>query len=198
MEKLDRSFYLRPTLLVARELLGKVLHKDGMEVMIVETEAYIGPLDRGCHAYNHRRTPKNEVMYGPPGHAYVYLIYGLYHCLNAVTEEEGKACAVLLRGAQPLAGLSDMCLNRFGKSLSDVAKTEIVQLANGPGKLCMAMGITREWNGKDLTGDRFFLRDNPDHFEVVTSRRINIDYAGESKDYPWRFYIKDHPCVSRK
>jgi len=120
MKKLDRSFYERDTLVVAQELLGKyIVHKiKGKELIarIVETEAYKGPVDKAAHSYQNRRTPRTEVMFGPPGHAYVYLIYGMYLCMNIVTEEEGMPCAVLLRAAEPVEGLDEMAQLRFNKT----------------------------------------------------------------------------------
>src|SRR5690348_6500444 len=122
---LPRDFYARPTLTVARELLGQILVHGEKRVRIVETEAYIGPEDLACHAARGRSTPRNEVMYGEPGHAYVYFIYGMYYWLNVVTEREGFPAAVLIRAGDPGA--------------------------KGPGVLCRELGLTREHNGLDLT-----------------------------------------------
>ncbi|WP_412676454.1 DNA-3-methyladenine glycosylase [Aneurinibacillus migulanus] len=204
MNKLPRDFYNRDTLNVARDLLGKYLaYKiDGVvrEGKIVEVEAYIGPEDKGAHTYNGRRTPRNEAMYGPPGFAYVYLIYGMYNCVNVVTNEAEKPEAVLIRALEPTCGVEQMSMARFGKS-ELLTSRETISLTNGPGKLCQALGITRTHNGYDLCGETLYITESskPDEpFETVETTRINIDYAEEAALYPWRFYIKDNPFVSRK
>ncbi|MCP1358219.1 DNA-3-methyladenine glycosylase [Aneurinibacillus migulanus] len=201
---MPRDFYNRDTLNVARDLLGKYLaHKiDGVvrEGKIVEVEAYIGPEDKGAHTYNGRRTPRNEAMYGPPGFAYVYLIYGMYNCVNVVTNEAEKPEAVLIRALEPTCGVEQMSMARFGKS-ELLTSRETISLTNGPGKLCQALGITRTHNGYDLCGETLYITESskPDEpFETVETTRINIDYAEEAALYPWRFYIKDNPFVSRK
>jgi DNA-3-methyladenine glycosylase len=202
--KLPRTFYSRDTLTVARELLGKhlvhVINGVVREGKIVETEAYIGPEDKGAHSYGGRRTPRTEIMYGPPGYAYVYLIYGMYNCFNVVTNEAEKPEAVLVRAIEPVQGTESMSEARFGR-IGTLTAREKISLTNGPGKLCQALGITRAHNGFDLCGDALFITeseasDGP--FEVVETTRINIDYAEEAALYPWRFYIKDNPFVSRK
>ncbi|MED4730035.1 DNA-3-methyladenine glycosylase [Aneurinibacillus migulanus] len=201
---MPRDFYNRDTLNVARDLLGKYLaYKiDGVvrEGKIVEVEAYIGPEDKGAHTYNGRRTPRNEAMYGPPGFAYVYLIYGMYNCVNVVTNEAEKPEAVLIRALEPTCGVEQMSMARFGKS-ELLTSRETISLTNGPGKLCQALGITRTHNGYDLCGETLYITESskPDEpFETVETTRINIDYAEEAALYPWRFYIKDNPFVSRK
>lgn len=204
MNKLPRDFYNRDTLNVARDLLGKYLvHKiDGVvrEGKIVEVEAYIGPEDKGAHTYNGRRTPRNEAMYGPPGFAYVYLIYGMYNCVNVVTNEAEKPEAVLIRALEPTCGVEQMSMARFGKS-ELLTSRETISLTNGPGKLCQALGITRTHNGYDLCGETLYITESSkpgEPFETMETTRINIDYAEEAALYPWRFYIKDNPFVSRK
>lgn len=189
---------------VAKELLGKLLVHvtDGEELVgkIVEVEAYMGPHDKAAHSYNNRRTERNEVMYGPPGYAYVYIIYGMYDCMNVVVEEVGKPQAVLIRAVEPVKGQEKMAQLRFGKAYGELAKQQIKGLTNGPGKLCMALNITRKQNGQDLLGDKIYiLEDEVQHkFQMVETTRINIDYAEEAVHYPWRFYIKDNPYVSKK
>ncbi|MFT9849257.1 DNA-3-methyladenine glycosylase [Aneurinibacillus sp. REN35] len=204
LHKLPRDFYNRDTLIVARELLGKHLVHivDGIarEGRIVEVEAYIGPEDKGAHTYNGRRTPRNEVMYGPPGYAYVYLIYGMYNCVNTVTNEAERPEAVLIRALEPVQGIPLMAQARFGRSQS-LTSREKISLTNGPGKLCQALGITRAHNGFDLCGDALFITEPSDAAEevdIVETTRVNIDYAEEAALYPWRFYIKDNPFISRK
>ncbi len=201
--KLDRCFYHRPTLEVARQLLGKeIVHETTKGIMrgrIVEAEAYIGAIDKAAHCYQNKRTTRTEVMFGPPGHAYVYLIYGMYHCFNIVTQAEGEAAAVLIRAVEPIEGTELMVHNRYVKSIGDLTRAQVKNLTNGPGKLCGAMGIDRGLNGADLCDDSFYLTEGADEpFEMITSKRINIDYAEEAIDFPWRFYIKNNPHVSRK
>jgi DNA-3-methyladenine glycosylase len=180
--KLPRAFYARDTRTVARALLGKVLvHRDGgvrRAARIVETEAYHGSRDQASHA---RRgpTPRAAIMFGPPGVAYVYLIYGTSHCLNVVTGPAGFPAAVLLRAAEPLEG----CLHS----------------TRGPGNLCRALGVRREHDdGRDLCGDDLFLEDAPRPAErIVAGPRVNVGYAGAWADRPWRFALEGNRWVSR-
>lgn len=204
MKKLNREFYNRDSVTVAKELLGKVLvHvSEGEEIIgkIVEVEAYMGPHDKAAHSYNNRRTERNEVMYGPPGYAYVYIIYGMYDCMNVVVEEIGKPQAILIRALEPIKGQEKMAQFRFGKTYSELTKQQIRGLTSGPGKLCMALNISRKQNGEDLLGDKIYILedDAEQSFDMVETTRINIDYAEEAADYPWRFYIKGNPFVSKK
>ena len=160
MEKLDREFYDRDTVTVARDLLGKLLVRelDGHRLVgrITETEAYVGPIDKACHAYNYKRTPRTETLFSPPGTAYIYLIYGMYHCLNFVTEAEGTPCAVLIRGLSPVENEAQMALNRFGRLPGQLSSYQRKNFLNGPGKLCKALQLDRSQNGLDLTGDTLF------------------------------------------
>ena len=194
MPKLIRDFFDRDTLTVARDLLGKYLVRrvdgDLLSGRIVETEAYIGAIDRACHAYGGRRTPRTETLYAPPGTAYVYLIYGMYHCLNFVTEGEGVAAAVLLRGLEPAEGAERMAWNRFGRGLSELTPYQRKHFLNGPGKVCQALDVTRALNGASLTGDALFLWDAGEAAgEIHTGRRIGVDYAREAAGFPWRFWL---------
>lgn len=185
---LPRSFYDRPTLEVARELLGCLVHRrigDRLLVgRVVETEAYVGPEDLACHA-SKGVTPRTEVMFGPPGHAYVYLIYGLHHCLNAVTEGPGSGTAVLIRALEPLAGLDP----------DDPAKKE---RTNGPARLTRALEVDRGLNRWDLTEGSQLWFEAPDRPRgaVTTGPRIGVDYAGEWASRPWRFWLDESPWVS--
>jgi len=201
--KLDRSFYSKNAVRLSKDLLGKYLvHSvNGKELIgkIVEVEAYMGIGDKAAHSYNGRRTTRTEVMYGEEGHAYVYLIYGMYHCLNVVAAKEGIAQAVLVRALEPIDGLENMSCNRYGKALEELKKGQIINLTNGPGKLCKAFNITKDYNGEDLTGNRLFICENrsfKEDYHIVETKRIGIDYAEEAKYFPWRFYIKDNPYVS--
>ena len=192
--KLPRSFYSRSTLDVANDLLGKVLirrlGRRKLAGRIVETEAYVGPHDLACHA-SKGHTPRTAVMFGPPGFAYVYMIYGFYFCLNVVTEPEGYPAAVLIRAVEPLEGVDLMKTLRS----HPVRHTNI---ASGPGKLCMAMSIDKQLNGADLLGTTIWIEDrNIDREAILTSPRVGVDYAGEYKDKPWRFFVDGSPHVSR-
>lgn len=201
--KLNDNFYLENTETVARKLLGKILvHNINGNILkgkIVETEAYMGVTDKGAHSYGGRRTKRVEIMYGPPGRAYIYFIYGMYYCLNAVTQKEGIPEAVLIRALEPLEGHDIMALNRFNKEYKDLTSTQITNLTNGPGKLCMAMGIDKKLNGNMLSGDIFYIEEgNNDKFDIIKTKRIGIDYAEEAKDFLLRFYVKGSPFVSKK
>lgn len=204
MARLSRDFYGRDTLEAARRLLGKYLvRRLGSETLagrIVETEGYIGRCDKACHAYNYRRTARTETLFSPPGTAYIYLIYGMYHCLNVVTEPEGEPAAVLLRALQPVAGTETMARLRYGdKPLTDYRKKNFL---NGPGKVCRALSLTRAENGLDLTGDTLFICDSPEDAglppfpapageTIIAGPRIGVDYAEEARDFPWRFRLKE-------
>ena len=205
MKPLNGEFYLRDTLMIARDLLGKYLVRksDGTYLIgrITETEAYIGASDKACHAYGKKMTPRTKTLYEQGGTSYVYLVYGMYHCMNVVTEPKDEAAAVLLRGIEFVKGLEEAAILRYGEELEALSKYQLKNFSNGPGKLCKAMGITREQNNMDLCGQEFFITDyvegieNPT-FEVGISPRIGIDYAEEAKDFPWRFFIRvaPHSC----
>lgn len=189
--KINRNFFNRDARIVAEDLIGKVLvrkyNNTVIKARIVETEAYIAAIDKASHAYGGKITPRTKVMFGPPGHVYVYIIYGMYYCMNFVTEEEGTCSAVLIRAAEPLINEEEMSKNRYNKPLSELTKYQTKNLSNGPGKLCNALKITKEHNGTDLMGDEIFLEDDGfKDFKVEKSKRINIDYAEEAKDFLWR------------
>jgi DNA-3-methyladenine glycosylase len=197
-EKLKREFYTRrDTLLVARALLGKRLvvpAPDGARVsgLIVETEAYMGPEDRAAHSYNNRRTPRTLMMFGTGGHAYVYFIYGMYHQFNVVTNSAEIPHAVLVRALEPEEGLEWMRQRRPVK--------QDRHLTSGPGKLCMALGLDRTFNGEDLLGERVWIEDagrKVSAGQTSSGPRVGIDYAGEYVDKPWRFWLKDNLYVSK-
>ncbi|KEZ90545.1 DNA-3-methyladenine glycosylase [Lacrimispora celerecrescens] len=195
MKKLDREFYNRDSVLVARELLGKVLvHEwEGQRIAakIVEAEAYMGVEDKAAHSYGGKRTPRVEVMYGDPGFAYMFLIYGMYWCFNVVTREKGIPQAVLIRAAEPLEGIQLMAQKRFEKEYEQLSKSQHKGLINGPGKLCMALSLDRSVNGIDLCGDQVYFEEGTDeNFNIIATKRVGIDYAEEAKDYLWRFCIE--------
>jgi DNA-3-methyladenine glycosylase len=190
---LAHSFYARPTLKVATDLLGKVLvhrTRDGMTSgVIVETEAYIGEDDPACHA-SFGRTARSEPLFGPPGFAYVYLNYGVHYLMNAVTEADGYPGAVLIRALQPLDGVALMKKRRApdGRDIDDHA------LCRGPGNLTRALGITLKDNRLDLAASKLTIEDRGISVgKIATGPRIGIRVAVEK---PWRFWIADHPAVS--
>lgn len=188
MKILNRKFYHRDTLQVARELLGKKLVRqvNGLELsgMIAETEAYCGRADSACHAHR-GKTRRNAVMFGKPGHAYVYFTYGMHYMLNLVTEEEENPCAVLIRAILPLTGIEEMELRRKRKG---------ADLTNGPAKLCQALSIDKSLNGRDLTiGEELWVEDYKKIPDAPVKRmpRIGIDYSDKKdRDALWRFVIK--------
>lgn len=190
---LPRSFYARPVLTVARELIGKILVHETPEGVvagrIVEAEAYRGPEDRAAHSWNGRRTARTEAMYGPPGHAYVFFVYGMHWHVNVVTTREGAPHAVLIRAVEPLRGLPLMAARR--KVAADSPS-----LTNGPGKVCTAFAIDLRHYGVDLCEPPLYLTDGP-RARVARSPRIGVDYAGEWAEKPWRFYEVGNPYVSR-
>ena len=203
MKKLNREFYNRDTVLVAKELLGKIIvHEiNGQKVSakIVESEAYMGVTDKAAHSYGGRRTSRVEIMYGKPGFSYVFIIYGMYYCFNTVTREEGTPQAVLIRAVEPIEGINIMAQNRFKKSYDELTKSQIKNLTNGPGKLCNALLIDKSLNGEDLCSNKLYIKEGEsEKFNIISSKRVGIDYAEEAKDYLWRFYIEDNKYVSVK
>jgi DNA-3-methyladenine glycosylase len=200
LSPLARSFFARDALTLARALLGCLLvHRAPEGVtsgIIVETEAYCGPADQAAHSFRGRRTARTEAMYGPAGHAYIYLIYGMYECFNVVGGEPGTPEAVLLRALEPLEGVPLMTARR---GLDPDDPRLMYKLCSGPGKLTRALGITRSAHyGIDLCGHTLFIAAGsavPDD-KVAQTPRINVDYAGAWRDLPWRFVVKDSPYLS--
>ena len=196
-KRLPREFFTRrDVLLVARELLGQVLvvpARDGARIagMIVETEAYRGPADRASHAYGGRRTRRTETMYRVGGTAYVYFVYGMYYQFNVVTNVEDIPHAVLIRALEPVEGITVMRKRRQAHADHN--------LASGPGKLCIALGIDRGLDGADLLGDRVWIEAGRSvrPASIGVGPRVGIDYAGEWVAKPWRFWIRDNVHVSR-
>lgn len=194
--KLERDFYTRDTLIVAKELLGKLLVRNSPEGIvkgkIVEVEAYVGSIDKACHAYNDLRSKRTEIMYKNGGHAYVFMIYGMYSCMNVVTNKENLGEAVLIRALEPIDGIELMKKRRNTEKIKN--------LTNGPGKLCKALDITKELSGTDLCSNTLYIEDYETISEenIISSKRINIEYAEEAKDFLWRFTIKDNPFISQK
>lgn len=196
-KKLGRDFYLREdTLKIARDLIGKILvvpAPDGARVsgVIVETEAYLGEIDKGAHSFGGRRTARNEITYAEGGHVYVFFIYGMYYQLNFVTGPAEHPHVCLIRGLEPVEGIEIMRERR--------GPMKDTNLTSGPGKLCIALGIDRGLNGEDLLGERIWAEEHknfgPD--DIESGVRIGIDYAEEFAEMPWRFWLKGNPYVSK-
>lgn len=204
MARLSRQFYDGDTVQIAQKLLGKFLVRrlESGELLlgrITETEAYVGRCDKACHAYGYRKTERTSTLFAPPGTAYVYLIYGMYHCLNFVTEPEGEPAAVLLRAVEPVYGMETMQCLRYGEK--EMTPYRAKNFLNGPGKVCRAFDLTKKQNGLDLTvDDTLFLCDSPADVglpcpalpreHVCCGPRIGIDYAEEAREFPWRFWLE--------
>ena len=193
--KLSRSFFVGSKVVeIAEELIGKYVFTnfDGRITggRIVETEAYDGRIDRASHAFG-RRTPRTEVMYGPGGHCYVYLCYGIHNMLNVVTNGRNMADAVLIRSIMPTKGLETMKERRGGDKK--------FKLTAGPGSVGKALGLTTKHSGLDLTGDKIWImRCDENNVQIETDRRVGVDYAEKDALLPWRFFEKDNPWVSIK
>ncbi|MCD3351525.1 DNA-3-methyladenine glycosylase [Clostridium botulinum D/C] len=202
MDKIEQNFYKRDTIEVAKELLGKyiVVNEKNEKIVakIVEVEAYLGINDKAAHSYGGRKTERTRVMYEDGGCVYIFQIYGMYNCLNIVTSHKEIPEAVLIRAVEPISNIDKFSFNRFKKSFNELTRYQQKNITNGPGKLCMAMNITKELNGEDLSSDKMYILDNKEEFQIISSKRIGIDYAEEAKDYLLRFYIKDNKYVSKK
>lgn len=197
--KLNRDFYNRDAQIVAKELLGKLLVRetpDGVvKGRIVEVEVYKGTpdsMDYACHAFPMKRTNRTEIMFGEAGHAYIYLIYGMYSCLNLVCNAENVPECVLIRALEPVEGLDLMRARR--------RQEKRYALCSGPGKLCQALSLAKRENGLDLCGRELYVETEEiqTDFDIAASKRINIDYAGEAKEFPWRYTWEGHPFLSIK
>ena len=195
--KLAREFYLRDdTLKIARELLGKLLvipGENGRRIsgMVVETEAYLGEIDRAAHSFGGRRTLRNEVMYASGGCVYVFFVYGMYYQFNIVTGPIDRPHAILIRAVEPVEGIEIMRERR--------GEMKDKNLTSGPGKLCIALGIDRSLNGEDLLGDRVWIEDYRSFkpIEIAKGKRVGIDYAGKDAEKPWRFWVKYNAFASK-
>ena len=192
--KLTRKFYLRDGLTIARELIGKKIVTNLPEGLtsgiIVETEAYMGTIDAAAHSYR-GKTERTKLFYGAGGFVYVYMIYGMYLCTNVVANVENVPEAVLIRALQPVDGVDLMKRRRNKKKLRE--------LCSGPGKLSQALGVTQNFYGLDLCGDEIFI-ETTENFQadIISTKRINIDYAGDAANYPWRFVAAGNKFLSRK
>jgi DNA-3-methyladenine glycosylase len=196
MQKLNKDFYLQNDVAsIARALLGKVIvtnfNRQYTAARIVETEAYAGIVDKASHAWNGRRTQRTEIMFGEGGTAYVYLCYGIHHMFNIVTNKSNVPDAVLIRGVQPLEGI-DVMLQRFNRSRQDAA------IGRGPGNAGKALGIFTMHSGWSLSGDELFIADDGTTYnDLMVSKRIGVDYAGTHAQWLYRFFVKDHPQVTK-
>ncbi len=202
---LAQSFFDGDTVEIARSLVGKYLVRryDGVTLAarITETEAYVGRMDKACHAYGYRRTQRTKTLFSPPGTAYVYLIYGMHCCLNFVTEPEGEPAAVLIRGLSPRHNQDIIAENRFHCKAGALSSYQKKNFLNGPGKVCAGMNIDRAlnglpWGSQELSIcaslEELDLPVPPEDLEALrvhTGKRIGIDYAQEAVDFPWRFYV---------
>lgn len=205
--RVTKEFYERDTRIVAEELLGKILVRkiNGkvLKARIVETEAYIGPIDKASHAYGGKVTPRTKTLYGEPGLAYVYLIYGMYYCLNLITERIDYPAGVLIRAVEPLENIEEISLLRYKLPYDKLTKYQQKNITNGPGKLCMAMAITKNENSiQTLNSNELYVEEPLEKYKLETlkvfkCKRIGIDYAEEAKDFLWRYYIKGNIHISK-
>ena len=210
---MDKSFFQNDGLYVAKNILGKFLIRqyDNMQIVtkIVETEGYMGIKDKAAHVYNDKKTDRTKPLYLGGGDIYVYLIYGMYHCLNLSANLENIPECVLIRAVEPILGFDKISSNRYRKIYDELTNYQKKNITNGPGKLCMALEIDRSLNSQYILDSNLYISDFyidengekvfcDNDFEVVQSKRINIDYAEEAKNYLWRFYIKDNKYVSVK
>lgn len=192
--RLTRDFFVRDTQIVAKDIIGRYLVReiDTKKLIgkIIEIEAYLGPKDKACHAYNNRKTEKTKIMYEKPGTLYVYYIYGMYFCLNIITEPEGVPCAVFIRQLSPIEGIDEMIKNRnvkIGKNFKN--------LVDGPSKICSALKITKaEFNGKDSCAydSKLYIMQGEfvNEKDIVLGKRVGVDYAEEDKELLLRFTLK--------
>ena len=191
--KIQREFYLQDGLTVARELIGKKLVTNLNEGIsggiIVETEAYMGKIDAAAHTFR-GKTERTRIFYGMGGFVYVYLIYGRNFCTNVVANVENVPEAVLIRALQPTDGIELMKIRRGKQNLRD--------LCSGPGKLSQALGVTKNFYGEDLCGEKIFIETTNFQFKVTATKRININYAGDAKNYLWRFIAAENEFISVK
>ena len=201
MNILNREYYLDDAETVAKNLLGKYIVReyDNKKIVckIVETEAYKTQGDKAAHANNNKLTERTKIIFEEGGHAYIYLIYGMYYCFNVVVGPKGGGGAILIRAVEPVDGIEHMMINRF----NEINNKKMKDLTNGPGKLCIAMNINKSLYGEDLCNSSSIYiveGENIEEENIVYSKRINIDYAEEAIDFLWRYYIRGNKYVSKK
>lgn len=198
------EFFRENAVTLSKNLLGKYLVRKYNDkeiiVKIVETEAYMGINDKAAHVYGDRRTKRTEPLYEDGGTIYVYLIYGMYYCLNISANIKGIPECVLIRAVEPIKGIDEMSVNRYNKVYDKLTTYQKKNITNGPGKLCKALKIEKDLNFKNVLGNELFIIDNykEENFEIMQTKRINIDYSKEAKDYLFRHYIKGNNYVSKK
>lgn len=196
MSKLGKQFYKGPTTAVAKRLLGqnlvRIINGKRLSGRIIEVEAYLGAKDKACHTFGGRKTKRNEAMYLHAGHAYIYMIYGMYHCLNIVTRDAENPEAVLIRALEPVEGINAMAANR--------GTVDLKNIANGPGKLCSALKIDRRLNGISLQSDQIFIEKGSkiSRNMISAAPRIGVHYAEEAALWPLRYYVNDSVFVSKR
>ncbi len=206
MKKVPREFYTRgDTLEIAQDLLGKLLvvptaTGERVSAMIIETEAYLGAIDKAAHSYGNRRTTRTETMFAVGGTAYIFFIYGMYFQFNVVVGAIDTPHAILIRAVEPVENIEIMRERRNAKSKNLNRKMLDKNLTSGPGKLCIALTIDRTFNNEDLLGEKVWLEDFKtfSDSEISSGKRIGIDYAEEFAEKPWRFWVKNNLFVSRK
>ncbi|MGL5346674.1 MAG: DNA-3-methyladenine glycosylase [Peptostreptococcaceae bacterium] len=208
---MNKDYYIKNGIELSKDILGKYLIRKYNEfeivTKIVETESYMGVNDKAAHVYGDKKTERTKPLYLEGGHIYVYLIYGMYHCLNISANKEGIPECVLIRAVEPIKGIEEISKNRFNKPYNELTTYQKKNITNGPGKLCMALKIDKMLNSKSILGDELYISDkyineegqivySDTNVDIQFSKRINIDYAQEAKDYLWRFYIKNNKYVS--
>lgn len=188
--KLPLSFYERKTEIVAKDLIGKVLVRKlsngkTLKAIITETEAYLGIKDKACHTFRGKRTARTEAMWGPAGHAYVYFVYGMHHCFNAVTRQQGVPEAILIRGAIPLVSTRQTAV--WKKNEPNIKRWN--QLMSGPGKLCKVLGINKQLNKRSLNSNQIWIEEGirVSRKSIIKTSRVGIKYAEEAQYWPLRF-----------
>ncbi|HBF6022664.1 TPA: DNA-3-methyladenine glycosylase [Clostridioides difficile] len=202
---MEKDFFRKNGIDLAKSILGKYLirkyENKVIVTKIIETEAYMGVNDKGAHVYGNKKTDRTKPLYLDGGHIYVYLIYGMYNCLNLSANIENVPECVLIRGVEPINSLDEISMNRYNKAYTELSKYQVKNITNGPGKLCKALKIDRSLNSKSIMGEELYISDfyyddkgkkvfSKDELDIKTSKRINIDYAEEAKDFLWRFYIE--------
>lgn len=201
---LHKEFYKQGALTLAKQLLGKVLVRNidnvTLRAKIVETEAYIGEVDKASHAYNGRRTERTEPLFREGGISYVFFIYGKYYCFNVISGLKDRGEGVLIRALEPLNEFDYLAKKRFNQSYEELSQTKKKALTNGPSKLCLAFSIDKCDNYKELfkKGDLYIEDGVNEEFDIIETTRIGIDYAEEAIYFPWRFYIKGNKYISAK
>lgn len=208
---LNQQFFQQNAIDLAKALLGKYLIRNSnneiIVTQIVETEAYMGISDKGAHVYGNKKTDRTKPLYLDGGHVYVYLIYGMYYCLNISANLPDIPECVLIRALSPVSGIDEIAHNRYNLPFENLSRYQKNNLLNGPGKLCKGLQIEKDLNSKSILSGELTICDSiPDlgtaapilsASDIIADKRVNIDYAEEAKDYLWRFYIKDNPFVSK-